>query len=116
MGLGTCWVSAMIDHDANAGRPSPLDPFLGPFLRELGTLAEGYAPASHGPKVAASLDWPPAFCEAVFASARGRGMLEPFRAKGARGRARWRVSNRGILWLSAHEVAAADVRDRAPAR
>jgi len=105
----------MTDPDVTPSRPSPLDPFLGPFLKELGTLAEGYAPASHGPKVAETLDWPPAFCEAVFASARGRGLLEPYRARGARGRARWRLSSRGTVWLSAQEMAAADAMDQAPA-
>ncbi|MDP9365001.1 MAG: hypothetical protein M3Q10_12380 [Chloroflexota bacterium] len=94
----------MIDHDANHSRPSPLDPFIVPFLRELAVLEDGYAPAAHGPKIAATLDWPPAFCEAVFASARGRGMVEPYRTRGARGRARWRVSSRGSVWLTARDA------------
>lgn len=78
---------------------SPLDPFLGSFLRELSELADGYSPTSHGGPVAARLDWAPAFVEAMFTSARARGLLEPYRAKGARGRARWRVSERGRTWL-----------------
>ena len=55
---------------------SPLDPFVGPFLRYVATLSDGYAPSSHGRVIADQLDWPPAFVEAVFASARVRGLLE----------------------------------------
>lgn len=78
---------------------SPLDPFLEPFLRHLDERTEGYAPAAHGVAAAAALGWPPAFVEAVFVSARARGLLEPYRDRGARGRARWALSARGRAWV-----------------
>lgn len=93
----------MADPTRDPSPPSPLDPFLRPFLRAVEGMADGYSPISGGSAVAADLGWPPAFSEAVFASARGRGMVEPYRARGARGRARWRVSSRGAAWLAAGE-------------
>ena len=96
----------MIDHATEPTPRSPLDPYLESFLREVRGLAEGYAPGTHGRKVAEALDYPPAFAEALFTSARARGLLEPYRARGTRGRSRWRVSARGGLWLKAHEETA----------
>ena len=78
---------------------SPLDGFLEPFLRQIRDLPDGYSPASHGRAIAASLDWPPAFAEALFVSARGRGFVEPYRGRGTRARARWQISARGRDWL-----------------
>lgn len=91
----------MIDQTAGplAPPPSPLDPFLAPFLHQIEEHRDGYAPASHASAVAAALDWPPAFADALFTSARARGMLEPLRTRGARGRNRWCVSARGTTWL-----------------
>lgn len=80
--------------------PSPLDPFLEPFLQALADRAGGYAPTAHGAALAHSLGWPPAFAEAVFVSARSRGFLEPCRDRAARGRARWALSERGRAWLT----------------
>jgi hypothetical protein len=88
----------MIDHATRPTPASPLDPFLGPFLRQIAELTGGYAPASHGARVAASLGWAPAFAEAVFVSARARGLVEPYRGGGARARARWGLSARGRAW------------------
>ena len=89
----------MTDRTMTTTPPSPLDGFLEPFLRQIRDLPDGYAPASHGRVIAASFDWPPAFADALFVSARGRGLLEPYRARGARNRARWQISTRGRLWL-----------------
>lgn len=88
----------MIDTPPRPCPASPLDPFLGPFLRQLDAQIGGYAPASHGARVAASLGWAPAFVEAVFVSARARGLIEPYRGGGARARARWALSARGRIW------------------
>ena len=99
----------MTDDDPGPAPRSPLDPFLDPFLRAIGALPEGYAPASHGKRVAAALDVPPAFAEALFASARARGLLEPYRVRQARGRPRWRVSARGRRWLEAFDRPATGV-------
>jgi hypothetical protein len=83
--------------------PSPLDPFLARFLGCLGALPEGYSPIADAAQVAADCDIVPAFVEALFVSARTRGLVEPFRAKGARGRYRWHVSARGAKWLAVRE-------------
>jgi hypothetical protein len=93
----------MIDHTTEPTPRSPLDPYLESFLHEVQTMADGFAPASHGGKVAAALDWPPAFAEALFTSARARGLLEPYRARGMRGRTRWHLSARGRRWLEIDE-------------
>ncbi|MDQ3778977.1 MAG: hypothetical protein M3354_00300 [Chloroflexota bacterium] len=79
--------------------PSPLDPFIGCFLREIEHFADGYAPFSHVMVVAEALDWPPAFAEAIFTSARVRGFVEPYRGPGHRKRSRWQLSGRGQAWL-----------------
>ena len=92
----------MTDKSANspAPPPSPLDPFLGTFLRRVDGLPDGYAPVSHGRAIAATLDWSPAFVDALFTSARARGLVEPYRARGTRRRARWCVSARGRGWIA----------------
>ncbi len=79
--------------------PSPLDPFVGCFLREIGVLVDGYAPVAHSLVVAEALDWQPAFAEAIFISARARGFVEPYRGVGRRKRSRWQLSGRGQAWL-----------------
>src|SRR5688572_16302030 len=83
---------------------SPLDPFLGPFLERLGAYGEGYTPGTHGRAVAAALGWPPAFADALFTSARARGLVEPQWSRGSRGRHRWQVSRRGATWLAARDA------------
>ena len=80
-------------------RPSPLDPFLRPFLDEVAAREDGFSPMSHGAAAAAAQGWPPSFTEVLFTSARGRGLIEPFRSAAARGRPRWRLSTRGAAWL-----------------
>ena len=100
----------MPDQPADATPPSPLDPFMGAFLRRVGVYQGGYAPTSHGPAVAEALDWPAAFADAVFTSARARGLVEPHRGRGGRARNRWRVSARGRAWLE-HRRRATDETD-----
>ncbi len=80
--------------------PSPLDPFLAQFLRCLHDLPEGFSPIADAERVADACAVDPAFVEALFVSARTRGLIEPFRSKGARGRYRWKVSRRGEHWLA----------------
>ena len=89
----------MPDQPTDATLPSPLDPFMGAFLGRVGAYQEGYAPTTHGPAVAEAQDWPPAFADALFTSARARGLVEPHRGRGVRARNRWRVSARGRTWL-----------------
>jgi len=77
--------------------PSPLDPFLGDFLREVGRLERGYAPASQAPGIASNLGCPVPFVETLFISARARGLVSVSFERGSRNR--WRVSPRGLDWL-----------------
>lgn len=89
----------MHDPTTAPARPSPFDPYLVLFLRGIDGLPDGFAPTSHAATICAALDWPPAFAEALFVSARARGLLEPYAARGPRGRSRWQVSPRGRGWL-----------------
>lgn len=98
----------MIDDPAAArSHPpgSPLDPFLNDFLRVIDDLAGGYAPTAHQRAVTSTLDWPNEFADAIFTSARARGMVETVRGPGTRGRSRWRLSARGRVWLAATDPA-----------
>ena len=79
-------------------RPSPLDPFLCPFLRQIAAIERGYAPAAQLATVAGTLGWDTAFVETLFISARARGLVEVGYERGARNR--WRLSSRGSRWLS----------------
>ncbi len=79
---------------------SPLDAFLARFLRHLADLGTGYSPASHARAAADATELPPPFLEALFTSARARGLIEPFRSPHARGRTRWRLSPRGRAFLA----------------
>src|SRR5262245_18993792 len=81
--------------------PSPLDAYVARFLRSLDRLPDGYSPVVESADVAEACDVVPAFVEALFVSARTRGFIQPFRAKSAKGRYRWQVSNRGQKWLAA---------------
>jgi hypothetical protein len=86
---------------------SPLDTFLARFLECLAARPDGFGPIVDGPTVAQQLEVLPAFVDALFVSARTRGLIEPFRAKSARGRYRWQVSNRGRVWLTGRAAAPA---------
>lgn len=82
--------------------PSPLDGYLHAFLDHLDTLPTGFAPASTTDVSAAAdaCDVSEPFVEALFTSARTRGLIEAFLPRGSRGRYRWRVSSRGKQWRS----------------
>ena len=80
--------------------PSPLDPFLATFLRWIEERPGGCAPAGQGPTVGIALGWQPAFGEAIFVSARVRGLIEPVHSRGAGTRNRWQLTVRGRSWLT----------------
>jgi len=82
-----------------AAPPSPLDPFLRPFLDQVGRCDDGYAPGAGKHTVATALDCPPAFAEALLTSARSRGLVEPARSRSSRLGTRWQVSRKGAAWL-----------------
>jgi hypothetical protein len=79
---------------------SPLDGYLVGFLDCLAALPDGFSPAGDAAAVAQRVDVLPEFVDALFVSARTRGLIEPFRSKNSRGRYRWQVSNRGRAWLA----------------
>src|SRR5688572_28788960 len=81
--------------------PSPLDAYLAPFLNSLTAMPDGFSPTVDSASVAQQVEVLPDFVDALFVSARTRGLIEPFRAKNARGRFRWQVSHRGRVWLAA---------------
>jgi hypothetical protein len=94
--------------------PSPLDPFLVTFLRWIEERPGGIAPAAQGPTVGIALDWQPAFGEAIFVSARARGLIEPVHGRGVATRNRWQLSARGRSWLAnVEDVAALTTLDAA---
>jgi len=83
---------------------SPLDDFLARFLRALDRLSDGFSPIADAEHVADACAVAPPFVEALFVSARTRGLIEPFRSRGAKGRYRWKVSARGNTWLAARDA------------
>lgn len=84
--------------------PSPLDASLRAFLGHVATLDGGFAPTTDAGSAATACGVPFPFIEALFTSARIRGLIEPFQPRGARGRYRWRVSARGERWRSEFEA------------
>jgi len=80
--------------------PSPFDPFLVPFLREVVRLDTGFSPSAHGPAIAERLGVELAFVEALATSARRRRLIEPFYAPAHRNTLRWRISARGTAFLT----------------
>jgi hypothetical protein len=79
-----------------------LDHHIHAFLDYLDTLEGGFAPTTNTDVDAAADACHVAgpFIDALFTSARARGLIEPFQARGTRGRNRWRVSSRGKQWRS----------------
>ncbi len=83
--------------------PSPLDPHIRCFLQHLETLPAGFAPTTDLGAAGVACSVPEPFIDALFTSAKMRGLIEPFQPRGARGRYRWRVSSRGRQWRDAAE-------------
>ncbi len=77
--------------------PSPLDEELRLFLRHVREIESGFSPGRQSGDVAEILDIPEAFVEALFTSARTRGLLKPIPL--GRGRLRWTVSATGERFL-----------------
>lgn len=90
----------------HAPRRSPLDPFLAQFLREVQTRDSGYQPGLESTEVAAALDVPRAFVNALFTSAQTRGLLKPIYGRGST--VRWAVSPTGHDLLNRVEHHAPD--------
>lgn len=79
--------------------PSPLDDGLNLFLRHVRDIESGFNPGSQSDEAAAILDIPEAFVEALFTSARARGLVKPIPS--GRGRLRWTISAMGERFLEA---------------
>ena len=79
----------------NQSPASPLDPIMVVFLEYVQSLASGFAPGVQSREAASSAGVPDALIDAVFVSARTRGLIgRDFNAK-PRTRTRWIVSPRG---------------------
>ncbi|HYI24074.1 MAG TPA: hypothetical protein VD767_01575 [Thermomicrobiales bacterium] len=72
---------------------SPLDPFLTRFLAAVKQREDGVQPGAELRAVAEALDLPAPFVDALFTSARKRGLLKP--AYGRGNKVRWNVSTAG---------------------
>jgi hypothetical protein len=72
---------------------SPLDPFLARFLHEVGASSDGFQPGAESKLMAQRLDVPLAFIDALFTSARTRGLLKPAYGRGSK--IRWQLSPAG---------------------
>ncbi|MBA2247518.1 MAG: hypothetical protein H0W23_05270 [Chloroflexia bacterium] len=82
--------------------PSPLDASLLRLLTVIRTLDEGFTPGPLTADVARALDVPEAFVDALFVSARTRGLLKPNYL--GRGRLRWAVSATGDRFVENGEA------------
>jgi hypothetical protein len=80
---------------------SPLDRFLAAFLTAINELPDGYLPGPQSKKLAASLGMQGEFLNALFTSARTRGLLKPAYGRGSR--VHWKVSATGTEFIAPYE-------------
>jgi hypothetical protein len=85
--------------------PSPFDPYLRQLLEWAASQPQGFTQATAAACTAADFGWQPAFADALFTSARVRGLLNPYYGKGSRGRSQWAISKRGQAWLNSLSTA-----------
>lgn len=78
---------------STAASPSPLDPSLRRLLSFVQQLDDGFTPGAQNADAARELEVPEAFVDALFVSARTRGLLKPHYV--GRNRLRWTVSATG---------------------
>jgi hypothetical protein len=84
--------------------PSPLDSIMGLFLEYVLSQSNGFAPGIQSKSAAEAIDVSDALIDALFISARTRGLIAP--DFNARGRTRWIVSNKGLRFLERHSAPA----------
>ncbi len=87
--------------DSALRHESPLDPFLREFLVIVDSNESGFQPGPQSAKLASRMGTPQAFVDALFTSARTRGLLKPMYGRGTK--IRWGVSPRGRDFI--HEAA-----------
>ncbi len=80
--------------------PSPLDPFLVQFLAMVDASETGFQPGPESDVLASRLDIPRAFVDALFTSARTRGLIKPMYGRG--NKIRWAVSPIGEAIVQGH--------------
>ena len=79
--------------------PSPLDDGLRELLRHIRGTRSGFCPGRQTREAAAKLEIPEPFVEALFTSARTRGLLKPNPL--GRGKLMWTISATGERFLEA---------------
>lgn len=84
---------------------SPLDPFLRQFLALVDAGDLGFQPGPESDVLASRLELPRAFVDALFTSARTRGLLKPMYGRG--NKIRWAVSPLGSQFLHRSDVSSA---------
>jgi hypothetical protein len=89
--------------------PSPLDPYIAQLLAWATEQPHGFT-QSTATTALTELGWQSAFADAVFTSARVRGLLGPHFGKGSRGRSLWQVSRRGQEWREDKEGMESNVK------
>ncbi len=70
--------------------PSPLDPYLAQFLAMVDATEAGFQPGPESANLASRMDIPREFVDALFTSARARGLIKPMYGRG--NKVRWAVS------------------------
>ena len=85
---------------SNKPPSSPLDPAMTAFLAYVASERRGFAAGSQSKDAAQSTDLPEALIDAVFISARTRGLIAPDYE--SRGRTRWVISGKGKDFLAQH--------------
>ena len=86
----------MMDNPGNA-QPSPLDEVMTSFLGYVQSQSSGFVTGVQSRDAAAAVDVPEPLVDAIFVSARTRGLIGP--DFNARGRTRWIVSRKGLAFL-----------------
>ncbi len=81
---------------------SPLDPFMAQFLDLVERADDGFQPGPESKIMAERLDLPVPFVDALFTSARMRGLLKPAYGRGSK--IRWRVSPAGAALTQDHRL------------
>ena len=86
--------------------PAPLDPYVTELVRWIASQEAGVQSSTLARQVAAALNWPPPFAEAVLTAARGRRLLTQTQSSAGVGQ-RSMLSVRGRAWLNQadHKVA-----------
>ncbi|MEJ7900532.1 MAG: hypothetical protein WKF63_01730 [Thermomicrobiales bacterium] len=77
--------------------PSPLDPFLVQFLAMVDASEAGFLPGPASATLATRMGTQRAFVDALFTSARTRGLIKPLYGRGSK--IRWAVSTLGEAFM-----------------